>query len=155
MVKIETILFPTDFSPCAEHALKYAITFATEHKAKLYILHVIPDAYSPSVSGPDGNPVPPPSFEKIEAEAKKRISQLISEHIGNGLVVEDVIVQGIPEVEIVKCARKYNIDLITMATHGRKGISHLLIGSTAEKVVQMAPCPVLTIKHPEHEFVLP
>ena len=71
------------------------------------------------------------------------------------LEIENVIVQGTPLKVILECAKKHNIDLLTMASHGRKGISHMLMGSLAEKVVQMAPCPVLTIKHPEHEFVLP
>ena len=56
---------------------------------------------------------------------------------------------------IIRYARDHDIDLIVLATHGRSGLSHALIGSVAEKVVQMAPCPVLTVKHPEHEFVLP
>ena len=60
-----------------------------------------------------------------------------------------------PHAAIVRYARVHDIDLIVLATHGRTGISHTLIGSVAEKVVQMAPCPVLTVKHPEHEFVLP
>ncbi|MDR4503415.1 MAG: universal stress protein [Candidatus Scalindua sp.] len=155
MIKIKRILFPTDFSPCAEHALKYALTFASEHKAKLYVMHVVGDFYSPSVTGENGEPADPPDFKKMEAEAKKAIQQLIPERFMEELEVENIIVQGTPFREIVKSAKKYNVDLITIATHGRKGISHMLMGSTAERVVQMAPCPVLTIKHPEHEFVLP
>ncbi len=58
-------------------------------------------------------------------------------------------------MEIVRYAREQDIDLIVLATHGRKGIAHALIGSVAEKIVQMSPCPVLTVKHPEHEFVMP
>lgn len=58
-------------------------------------------------------------------------------------------------LEIINVARDENVDLIVMGTHGRTGLSHMLIGSTAEKVVRMAPCPVLTVKHPEHEFVMP
>lgn len=58
-------------------------------------------------------------------------------------------------LEIILAAKEENVDLIVMGTHGRTGLSHVLMGSTAEKVVRMAPCPVLTVKHPEHEFVMP
>ena len=155
MIKLKRILFPTDFSSTAEHALKYALTFASEHKAKLYVIHVIVNPDSPVEAGEEGESVAPPSFEKMEARAKKAIQQLIPERYMKELEIENIIVRGTPLKAILECAKKYNIDLITMASHGRKGISHMLMGSLAEKVVQMAPCPVLTIKHPEHEFVLP
>jgi len=155
MIKLERILFPTDFSSTAEHALKYALSFASEHKAKLYVMHVISDSYSPVVFGEDGESVAPPSLETMEAKAKKLMQQLIPERYMKELKIEYIIVQGGPLKEILKSVKEHNIDLLTMATHGRKGISHILMGSLAEKVVQMAPCPVLTIKHPEHEFVLP
>jgi len=64
-------------------------------------------------------------------------------------------VVGSPFVEIVRYARTHDIDLVIMGTHGRGPIAHMLMGSTAERVVRKAPCPVLTVKHPEHEFVMP
>lgn len=154
MIKIGKILFPTDFSPCAEHALQYALSFASEHRAKLYVMHVITDINAPTVFGLEVYPVLK-NYEKIEEEAKNAIQRLIPEQFLKKIEVENIIVQGTPFVEIIKCAKKYDVDLITLATHGRTGITHMLIGSTAEKVVRMAPCPVLTVKHPEHEFVLP
>ena len=63
--------------------------------------------------------------------------------------------RGGPYVEIVRCAQESDIDLIVMGTHGRGFVAHILIGSVAEKVVRRSPCPVLTVRHPEHEFVLP
>ena len=62
---------------------------------------------------------------------------------------------GSPHVQIVQHARDEDIDLVVVATHGRSGLKHALIGSVAEKIVQMPPCPALTVKHPEHEFVMP
>ena len=56
-------------------------------------------------------------------------------------------------IEIAKTAKELDVDLITLATHGRTGLSHLVFGSTAEKIIRLAPCPVLVVKHPEHEFV--
>lgn len=72
-----------------------------------------------------------------------------------GLEVKATVDAGAPHATIIRYARDHDIDLIVLATHGRSGLSHALIGSVAEKVVQMAPCLVLTVKHPEHEFVLP
>ena len=72
-----------------------------------------------------------------------------------GLDVHARVARGVPYVAIVRYARAHDIDLVVLATHGRTGLSHALMGSVAEKVVQMAPCPVLTVKHPEHEFELP
>ena len=74
---------------------------------------------------------------------------------GHGCEITTRLREGQPFVEIVTVARDEDADLIVMGTHGRTGLAHMLIGSTAEKVVRMAPCPVLTVKHPEHEFVLP
>jgi len=65
------------------------------------------------------------------------------------------VARGIPAEEIVDFARNNEIDLIVMSTHGRTGLKHVLMGSTTEKVVRKAPCPVLSIRHPEHEFVMP
>ncbi len=154
MIKIERILFPTDFSACSKHALKYALDFSMERSAKLYILHVIPKI---NVSAGLGTLNTPLSriYDEMGREAKKNISHLIPRRFLEKIKVETIIVKGEPFVEIIKAAKKYDIDLITIATHGRTGVSRMLIGSTAEKVVRKAPCPVLCVKHPEHEFVLP
>ncbi len=154
MIKIERILFPTDFSANAKHALKYALDFATERKAKLYVLHVIPKLNIPIGTGGMTYPVSK-IYEDMEREAKKNIHHLIPKRFLDKIKVENIVVRGTPFIEIIKAAKKYDIDLITIATHGRTGISHALLGSTAEKVVRKAPCPVLCVKHPEHEFVLP
>jgi nucleotide-binding universal stress UspA family protein len=66
-----------------------------------------------------------------------------------------VLRTGTPFLEIVTAARELDSDLIVVGTHGRTGLAHVMIGSVAEKVVRKAPCPVLTVKHPEHEFVMP
>jgi nucleotide-binding universal stress UspA family protein len=155
MVKIERILFPTDFSSTAEHALQYALSLASLHKAKLYVMHVIVTPDSPVMFGEEGESISPPSSEKMEADAKKAAQQLIPEQYTKELEIENIIVRGTPLKAILECAKSHNIELLIMASHGRKGISHMLMGSLAEKVVQMAPCPVLTIKHPDHKFVLP
>lgn len=154
MIKIEKILFPTDFSVCAKHALKYALDIASERGAKLYILHVIPKLNVPVGTGGLTFPVSK-LYDDMEREAKKNIHHLVPKRFLEKIKVENIIVRGTPFQEIIKAAKKYDIDLITIATHGRTGLSHALLGSTAEKVVRTAPCPVLCVKYPEREFALP
>lgn len=154
MIKIERILFPTDFSTYAKHALKYALDFAAERQAKLYILHVIPKLSIPVGAGGVTYPVSK-IYEDMEKEAEKNIHHLVPKRFLENIKVENIIIRGTPFVEIIKTAKKYNIDLIVIATHGRTGLAHAFLGSTAEKVVRKAPCPVLCVKRPEHEFVVP
>ncbi|MGQ3685970.1 MAG: universal stress protein [Candidatus Loosdrechtia sp.] len=154
MLKIEKILFPTDFSSYAKHALKYALDFAVDHGAKLYIIHVIPKLNL--LAGPGGTSYPLSElYNEIESESLKQLGHMVPKRFLEKITVENIVVRGVPFVEIAKAAKKHDIDLIIIATHGRTGLSHALIGSTAEKVVRNAPCPVLCVKHPEHEFVLP
>lgn len=154
MIIVKNILLPTDFSPCAKHALQYALSLATLFKAKLHILYVVPKM---NVSISAGGVMYPvfKVYEDMEEKAKKKMHHLIPKRFLEQIEINNIIVRGTPYVEIIKVAKKQNIDLITIATHGRTGISHTLMGSTAERVVRKAPCPVLTIKHPELEFVIP
>jgi len=154
MISIEKILFPTDFSSYANYALRYALSFASTYKAKLYVFHVITELNLPIGMG--GTLYPPAKiYEEMEKEAKKKIEGVIPEDYSKIVEVENIIVRGTPFLEIIKAAREYNVDIITIATHGHTGLSHVFLGSTAEKVVRKAPCPVLCIKYPEHEFVKP
>ena len=154
MIKIKRILLPTDFSDCSKYALKYALDLALERKAKLYILHVIQELSIPVGTEEAAYPIAQ-IYDDMEREAKKNIHRLVPKRFREKLRVEYIILRGTPYLEIIKNAKKYNVDLITIATHGRTGISHMLLGSTAEKVVRKAPCPVLCVKHPKHEFVMP
>ncbi|MCF6157057.1 MAG: universal stress protein [wastewater metagenome] len=154
MIKIERILFPTDFSTYAKHALKYSLDFAVEHNAKLYIIHVIPELTLPT--GPGGIIYPLDEiYDRMEEEAKSQLRHMVPKRFLEKITVENIVEHGVPFLEIVKAAKKYTVDLIVIATHGRTGLSHTLLGSTTEKVVRKAPCPVLCVKYPEHEFVLP
>jgi nucleotide-binding universal stress UspA family protein len=98
-------------------------------------------------------------FDKLneahQESAHKQLNALIEERVPKNISAEYEIAFGKPFVEIVKRARKDNADLIVMATHGRGAISHILLGSTTEKVVRKAPCPVLTVKHPKQLFAMP
>jgi nucleotide-binding universal stress UspA family protein len=152
MIEIKKILFPTDFSQYSNHALKYATALAESFQAKLYVMHVCEhpiagygiEAYHFAV---------PEYVVDLEQHERKALDSLIGELCNKGFDVEPVFLIGKAYQEIVKTARNLGVDVITMATHGSKGLSHLVFGSTAEKVVRLAPCPVLTVKHPEHDFV--
>lgn len=139
------ILFPTDFSEGALNALPYALDMTKSCDAKLYLFHVIYDVATAS-----GLYVPHISFDEmykdLEKGAKKELERFACEEMKGCKDVEYTVVRGIPHEAILKFAEEKNIDLIVIATHGRKGLDRFLFGSTAEKVVRYAPCPVLTVR---------
>ena len=155
MITLKKILHPTDFSESSKHAMSYAISFAQEFGATLSVLHVIEE-----VSGAmyfDMLQAPPlvQLMADIEAEAQKLLEGLISPEISQGVEVEQLIRKGVPFVEIIRCAESIEADIIVCGTHGRTGLKHALFGSVAEKVVRKAPCPVMSVRHPEHKFEMP
>ncbi len=154
MIDIKAILYPTDFSKYSLHALDYALSFAKQYKAKLYIVHVLPNY--PLVLGPEATFVNIPKLEAETSEfVQKELNKLQERCTAEGLESETMVMVGTPFVQIINAAREKKVHLIVIATHGRSGLSHVLFGSVAERVVRKAPCPVLSIKHPEHEFVMP
>jgi nucleotide-binding universal stress UspA family protein len=152
MIEIKSILFPTDFSEYSNHALKYAVALAESFKAKLVVLHVC--EHPIAGSGIEAYHFAIPEYVlDLEQRERKALDALVGQLRDKHLDIESVFIIGRAYHEIVKTAKEREVDVITMATHGSKGISHLVFGSTAEKVVRLAPCPVLTVKHPEHDFV--
>src|SRR5262245_8325717 len=149
MIEIQRILVPTDFSEYSQHALKYAVALAQSFMAKLYVVHIFEDAV---VAAPTET-FHPEIWAEAETAEKEELSLLTQELHTKGIDVEPVFGSGIAHSEIVKTAKELDVDLITLATHGRTGLSHLVFGSTAEKIIRLAPCPVLVLKHPEHDFV--
>ncbi|MFN3530915.1 MAG: universal stress protein [Candidatus Brocadia sp.] len=153
MINIKNILCPIDYSVYSEMALKYAIEFAEKYEAKLYLMHVL-DIRVYDISDPDLYNVSIVDTETIE-KLRERLLRCVNEDTKGRIPVEAIIIQGVPFAEIIKASRDYKIDLIVLGTHGRTGLSHAIMGSVAEKVVRKAPCPVLTIRHPEHDFIMP
>jgi nucleotide-binding universal stress UspA family protein len=149
MIALKTILIPTDFSEPSANALKYARAFAENFKASIHLLHVL------ELTAFYGWEAPVIAREDLERGALNQLEHLITETEKEQSCVLPVLRTGSPFVEIVRYAREANVDLIVMGTHGRGPIAHMLMGSVAEKVVRKAPCPVLTVRHPEHEFVMP
>jgi nucleotide-binding universal stress UspA family protein len=149
MIVLKSILVPTDFSDPSGSALTYARAFGETFGAALHLLHVIDEALFFAWEAP------PLARDDIETSARRQLEQLLTDAERQRFNATLVLRTGSPFVEIVRYAREQNIDLIVMGTHGRGPIAHMLIGSVAEKVVRKAPCPVLTVRHPEHEFVMP
>lgn len=155
-MKLERVLFPTDFSELSLHALTYARSFAESYKAELHVLHVVDDAYQYWMPmGPGSVPVGPP-MEELMSLANSELGKFAQEHLnGASFKIVTASAAGRPFMEIIKYARDRAIDMIVMGTHGRSGLRHALLGSVVEKVVRKAPCPVLTIRDPKHEFEMP
>jgi nucleotide-binding universal stress UspA family protein len=155
MINLQRILVPTDFSLHSQKALTYAAAFAEKFGAELFVLHVFQDL---AVFQPDavavGPPVMPP-VEELAAAARTSLQRVIQEQNFKGFKVTPEVREGSPFDEIVDFAKEKNIDLIIMGTHGRGWLAHVLLGSVTQKVIRKSPCPVLTVHHPEHEFVQP
>ena len=154
--RISKILYPTDFSDISLLALKYARGFAEQFSAQLYCLHVVDESQQYwAALGPEATPIAPP-MDDILTAATTQMQAFHDEHL-MGLEYAPVtqVAMGKPFLEIINYAREITCDLLVMATHGRGGLMHVLMGSTAEKVVRKAPCPVLTVRTGGHEFVMP
>jgi nucleotide-binding universal stress UspA family protein len=153
-MQIKNILFPTDFSQGARAAMDHALSLARDYNARLILLYVIQDIsiaewYIPSsLSVTD-------LVEDMQKSAWKEMDKWAAEVSAQVKDVEKMVVRGVPFVEIIKTAKEKRADLIVIGTHGRTGIDHMLFGSTAEKVVRKAPCPVLTVRIAGKEFTMP
>ncbi len=152
MIEIKNILLPTDFSEPSLTATQYALELAKRFESKLHLLHVIED---PTVYLPMFESFPLPSREEFETYAQTRLDNWILPEDAGVCPIERRWVHGKPFVEIIRDAKKCSADLIVVGTHGRGPAAHLLLGSTAEKVVRKALCPVLTVRPDEHHFIHP
>jgi nucleotide-binding universal stress UspA family protein len=141
MLKIQTILFATDFSACSQHALDFAFALARDCRARLVVLHVA---------------TPPPfvtygEFEKVlgkSAGYRRELEEKLRQCQKPDCNSEFWLKEGDPAQEILTLAQDVGCDLIVLGTHGRTGLPRLLMGSVAEKVLRGASCPVLTVKSP-------
>jgi nucleotide-binding universal stress UspA family protein len=152
MIAIKKILVATDFSEASDAALAYGRTLASHFGAALQVVHVVENIVLRNVTA-DGFAGNLPEVQvEVEAKARKQLDdELSGEPQASGLVLTSNVLAD----AIVSHAATAGVDLIVIGTHGRKGVSRLLLGSVAERVVRAAPCPVLTVHHPEREFVHP
>jgi nucleotide-binding universal stress UspA family protein len=155
MIKISSVLVATDFSDPSASALNYGRELARTFGARLHVLHVVenPVVYAGAETvGVDCEQL----RADLEAGALTTLDRIVTAEDREQLrAVTPVRSGNSPAYEIAAYAKAEDIDIIVMGTHGRGFMGHLLMGSVAEKVVRIAPCPVLTVRHPEHEFIEP
>lgn len=147
MPNFDKILFATDFSESSGHAFTYALTLAKQFNGRLTIMHVINEPVDLR-----GFYVPHVSFENLEKEieegAQKMMETFVAQNVAGFSNYETAIVTGVPWEEVLKRAESDGSSCIVLGTQGRSGIDHLLFGSTAERVVRKAQCPVVTVRLP-------
>ena len=153
-VSIRRILFPTDFSEPAKEAQKYAMALADRFGAELHLLHVVPEVAMPLPDSTTSWTLPAADLKlQVEAAERQLLHDLGPDWAEERRTVHTAVVGNAVE-EIVKYAREHEIGLIVIGTHGRTGLSHLLLGSVAEKLVRLATCPVLTVHPHGHQFLI-
>jgi nucleotide-binding universal stress UspA family protein len=151
MITLKTILVPTDFSECSDEAVRYGLELARRFDANVHLLHVVHDPATQAWAG-DGFSVPLLEVvEQWQRDSLERLQTAVPVTDEARVTVQAIV--GSPALEILRYASAHAVDLIVMGTHGRGGVSHMLVGSIAEKMVRRAPCPVLTVRHPQHGFV--
>jgi len=144
-MKVKNILVPVDYSDSGDAAMAYAVSLAKEYDAEMHLVHVYEQPFAYVDAGFSGTPIPAdiPPADLTEEEAKL---ELVTPTEDIKLCRKFII--GSPADDLVNYAKENEIDLVVMGTHGRTGLSRLLMGSVAEGVVRRSPCPVLTIKQP-------
>ena len=151
-LQLRRILVPVDFSETAIKALKYAVAFATTFDAEVLLVHVTQTFSVPSELG-----YMPPDLaatqQALVNSARAGLNRLCAAEIGARVRSQVQVREGVAWQEIVAAAHETNADLIILATHGYTGVKHALLGSVAERVVRLAPCPVLVVRERERDFV--
>ncbi len=145
MIVLKKILCPVDHSECSYLALKYAISLALKDKAKLYLMHVVDTrSYDTEIYK-----FSPYQLQELDvSKIREDLMKSLPEGTLDVLEVETIVVKGVPFQEIISTVKEIGADIIVIGTHGRTGLSHIMMGSVAEKVVQKASCPVLTVRMP-------
>lgn len=148
---IKKILVPIDFSDYSKSSLRYSVNFAKHFQANLILIYVVePVVYPPDFSM--GQIAIPTVGLEMDKRASDELDKLAAKEIPGNVDVKKIIKTGKPFVEIIETAAEEDADLIIIATHGHTGVEHILFGSTAEKVIRKAPCPVLTLREPVKGF---
>lgn len=155
MITLKSILVPTDFSIQSQSAIRYGVEFALKFGAKLHVLHAVQEVaiFLPEMGFINSSTVS--SIEPILQAAGKSLADFLEPYKHHGIELISHCQEGNALDEIISLATDENIDLIIIGTHGHTGLAHLFLGSLAETLVRKSPCPVLSLRSPEHEFVNP
>jgi nucleotide-binding universal stress UspA family protein len=156
---ITKILAASDFSEDSVLALSYAEDLARKYSAEIILLHV-DQPLAPVIMTPELGPaMDVGAMSRIAEEqrllAQRELDKIVQRMRDSGLKVRSMLKVGAPFLEIIHTAQSEKVDLIVVGTHGRSGLAHVLMGSVAERVVQKAPCAVLSIRHPDRKFKHP
>jgi len=149
MFRLRRILVPVDFSDCSRKALQYALPFAKEFEASVILLHVV----APFLPPVEMSTADVTNIELRMRESGQRGLEALRASVSRQVPAETALRVGRPDTEIVRAARELDADVIVLSTHGRTGLAHMFMGSTAEQVVRRAGCPVFIVRQREHEFV--
>jgi nucleotide-binding universal stress UspA family protein len=156
MIALNTILVATDFSEASQAALLYGRQFARAHGATLHVLHVVGSAAADMATSVGMGPGIGQLQMDLEDDALRRLDDLVVVDRESGTAIRTAAITSAPiAATIVEYAEAHHVDLIVLGTHGRTGFAYFFMGSVAQHVVRRAPCPVLTVRHPEREFVVP
>ena len=156
MISLKKVLVATDFSEASDAAFMYGRTLASSFGAAMHVVHVVEPVYLNAMGAEAYASLTPDLQEQIDLAARSRLHALVLDSDRSGPAMKTALRRApAPERAIVEYAKEEGIDLVVMGTRGRGGVAHLFLGSVAERVVRTAPCPVLTVHHPEHEFVAP
>jgi universal stress protein A len=155
-ITLRKILVPTDFSEHAQEAFLHAAAIARWSGAELIVLHIVEKFMDHSLVYSDVWPFHKPIrqyYKELEERTAARLEAKVNEHVGSGVAFRVIVTTGTPAVEIVSVAEREGVDLMVIATHGRGGIAQALLGSTTDRVLRKAPCPVLVIRSGAPGFV--
>ena len=143
-IDLHKILVPIDFSDHSKKALQYAIPFAEQFEASIDLLYVVEPAVYPADFS-FGQIGMPNVENELRVKGEQELHELITNEVKERVPAQALVKVGLPFVEVISYAKDEGIDLIIVATHGHTGVEHILFGSTAEKIVRKAPCPVLSV----------
>jgi len=150
VIRLKKILTPIDFSDASQQALHYAVAFAERFQASLVLLHIVEFNFM----GSDFGAVELAQIEAdLEENAFRQLADWVKREAGSRVPAEPLVRNGRPYLEIVEAAKSLDVDLIIIATHGHTSLAHVLLGSTVERVIRHAACPVLVVRRAERDFV--
>lgn len=147
MLKLHSILCPTDFSEFSDHAIRYACELAEKFQAEVHLLNVLQD-YAAVAPGTGDMFVPFTDWlPELRKQSQEQLAKQPAPEYAAKVHIHRTTRVGAPVDEILKYAKEHSIDLIVQGTHGRRGVKHMLLGSVAENIVRYATCPVLTVRN--------
>lgn len=149
-LNLQKVLVPTDFSKLSGKAVRYGLALASKFGAELHLVHVVDFGDINHAALRLG----PLDVDRLELEASQSAETELSKLAeGQSVRIQTRVLSGPAVSTISKYAKEQEIDLMVISTHGHTGLAHIMLGSTAESLVRHAPCPVLTVRLEEHDFV--